>query len=65
MRPHSCGILQPRTGDPAVPERRILRLLHDRARFVRVVDPRDLDAHDTLVQERNIMEKRLVDTHDR
>ena len=41
-------------------------LLHDRARFVRVVHPGDLDAHDALVQQkRNIMDKRLVDAHNR
>ena len=56
----------PHAGEPAVPERRILGLLHDRTGFFRVVHPGDLDAHDALVQqERNRMDERLGDTDDR
>src|SRR5262245_44570942 len=53
-------------GHPAAPEGRVLGFAHDRARFFRVVHTRDLYAHDALIQhERNMMNERLVDAHDR
>ena len=49
-----------------MPDRRILGFAHDGARFFRVLDARDLYAHDALIEhERNVMNERFVDAHDR
>src|SRR6185369_16520670 len=54
------------SGHPADPDRGILCFLDDVARFVRVFHPRNLYAHDALIQhERNMMDERFVDAHDR
>ena len=45
--------------------RMVVRMPVDRARFSGVVDARDLDAHDALVQyARDQMNKRFMDAHD-
>ena len=47
-------------------DRRKLRLPHDRPRLLGIVDVRNLDAHDSLIEEpTDLVREGLVDAHDR
>ena len=58
--------VHPLPRNPAVADRRIFRVSHNRARLIHVIDLGDLHAHDPLVEDRgDEIGKGFVDPHDR